>query len=180
MGKQETLNPWWFFLIGGLLYVTLGLLLVVWPALTLLSILWVLGLFLIVDGIIGIIAGIINIFRYKAWGLRILGGILALIIGVLIYRHPGITAEFIFVLVGIYFLIRGAADLFLISDLHVHSGRAISAISGIFGIIIAILLFCSPLLTSLVLIWVIGIFALIDGALLIGLAISVYGKEKSD
>jgi len=176
MEKQENINPWWFFLLGGILYVALGLLLVVWPASTFLAILWVLGLFLIIDGVIGIIVGILNIFRHKAWGLTILGGILALIIGVLIYRHPGITAEFIFVLVGIYFLIRGVANLFLISDLKYYSGKAFSVISGILGIIVAILLFCSPLLTSIALIWIIGLFALIDGALLIGLAISVHGK----
>lgn len=176
MEKQESLNPWWFFLLGGLLYVALGLLLIVWPASTVVAILWVLGLFLIVDGIVGIIAGIVNIFRHKSWGLRILGGILALIIGILIFRHPGVTATTIFVLIGIYFLIRGVADLFLISDLHFSSGKAISIISGIFCIIVAILLFCSPLLTSLALIWVLGLFALIDGALLIGLAMSVHGK----
>lgn len=179
MEKQESLNRWWFFLLGGILYITLGLMLIIWPASTVSSILWVLGLFLIVDGIIGIIAGIINIFRHKSWMLRILGGILAFIVGILIFRHPNITAITIFVLIGIYFLVRGIADLFLISDLHFYTGKVISVISGIFFIIIAICLFFSPLLTSLALIWILGIFALIDGCLLIGLAINTHEKETS-
>lgn len=170
MEKEK--NVWWPILITGILFVLFGLWFIIAPITSVLSILWFLGVFLLVDGVVEIVSGLINIFKHRAWGLKIVSGVLALIVGLLIFEHPAITAEVALMLAGFVFLIRGISDLFLLSDAKYYS-KTLSVISGILGILVAFLLFCAPLFTGVVLVWIIGLYALIVGAISIGLAFSL-------
>lgn len=171
MEKEK--NIWWPILITGILFVLFGLWFIIAPITSVLTVLWFLGLFLLVDGVVEIISGLVNIFKHRAWGLKLVSGVLALIVGLLIFEHPAITAEVALMLAGFVFLIHGISDLFLLSDAKYYYSRTLSVISGILGILVAFLLFCAPLFTGVVLIWIIGLYTLIVGAISIGLAFSI-------
>src|SRR5829696_7360054 len=83
-GRGETL-PWWLVLVEGIVVALFGLLLLVAPGASLFFIVQLLGLYLFIAGILRII-GIFLDSSY--WGLKLIAGILCLIAGLAVLRHP--------------------------------------------------------------------------------------------
>ena len=104
-------------LLAGLLYLVVGLMLVVHPLRGVLTLTFLLGMLFILEGVCKIVASIGN-RAMPRWGSLLLSGILALIIGVIIWNGwPSSAAWAIGLLVGINVLFRGWALIALASAL---------------------------------------------------------------
>jgi uncharacterized membrane protein HdeD (DUF308 family) len=104
-------------LLAGLLYLIVGLMLVAQPLRGVVTLTLLLGILFVLEGICKIIASIGN--RYMpCWGGLCLSGVLALIIGIIIWNGwPSSAAWAIGLLVGINILFRGWALIALASAL---------------------------------------------------------------
>lgn len=104
-------------LLAGLLYLVAGLMLVAHPLRGVVTLTFLLGMLFILEGICKIVASIGN-YDMPRWGSLCLSGILALIIGVIIWNGwPSSAAWAIGLLVGINVLFRGWALIALASVL---------------------------------------------------------------
>ena len=158
-GSGETL-PWWLVLVEGIVVALFGLLLLVAPGASLFFIVQLLGLYLFIAGILRII-GIFLDSSY--WGLKIIAGILCLIAGLAVIRHPlwstvGVPAGLV-IIMGILAMLQGAAGLVV----AFQGGGWGMGILAVVGILLGLVLVINPLIGVAVLPFVLGIFMLIGG-----------------
>jgi uncharacterized membrane protein HdeD (DUF308 family) len=85
---------WWLLLLGGIAAISFGVLAFIWPALTLVTLIFLWGAYAIADGVFALWAAVSGKGGEIAprWWLALIGiaGILA---GLLAFVWPGITAQ---------------------------------------------------------------------------------------
>ncbi len=154
--------PWWLILMGGILNVIVGILLLVNPAKTAIAFAWVLGLYWFVQGIFVLVGMFID---HSAWGWKLLMGVLGILAGIFVLRHPIASAvaipAFLVLLLGIQGLIMGVVSLVMAFKGGGWGAGLLGALSIIFGIIL--ILNWANLATVLTFIWIVAIFAIVGG-----------------
>lgn len=156
--------PWWLLLLGGILNIIVGILLLTNPVKTVVVLVWVLGLYWIIQGIFTLIGMFLD---HSAWGWKLFIGILGILAGIIVLRHPIASAAAIptilVLLLGIQGVIVGIVSLIMAFRGGGWGAGILGAISIVFGIIL-IINFASPGVVA-AFIWVAGIFAIVGGGI---------------
>jgi uncharacterized membrane protein HdeD (DUF308 family) len=152
--------PWWLVLVEGILAAFLGLLLLVAPGATLFFLVQVLGLYLFIAGIFRII-GIFVDSSY--WGWKLLAGVLCIIAGVLVLRHPlwsgALVPTVVVFYIGFLSIFEGGIGIFL----AFRGGGWGIGVLGALGILFGFILVINPLIGVAALPFVLGVFMLVGG-----------------
>ena len=123
--------------------------------------------YLLVDGVLAIIAAVRAEAAHQRWGLLLAEGILNFIMGLFAALVPG-TAVLAFVLImAAWALLTGGLMLAAAFRLRLSRGRAWLALGGVVSFLWGILLAISPLIGAVVLTTWLGIYAMIFGVLLL-------------
>jgi uncharacterized membrane protein HdeD (DUF308 family) len=158
-GRDETL-PWWLVLVEGIVVALLGLLLLGAPGASLYFMVQLLGLYLFIAGIFRIIDIFID---SSSWGLKLLAGVLCLIAGLAVLRHPlwsTIAAPAgLVIIVGFLAMLQGAASLVV----AFQGGGWGMGILSVLGILLGLVLVINPLIGVAALPFILGIFMIIGG-----------------
>jgi uncharacterized membrane protein HdeD (DUF308 family) len=105
------------------------------------------------------------------WWSWLLRGLAAIVFGILAILWPGLTFLVFVAMFAAYALIDGAIHLAASIRAGVGQPRLLLALQGLLGIAVAVLTFVWPGITALALVFLIAAWAIIGGALRIGLAI---------
>lgn len=155
-------SPWWLLLMGGILNVIIGILLLTIPGKTVLALVWVLGLYWLIQGIFILVAMFVD---HSAWGWKLFMGILSILAGIVVMRHPIASAvaipSILVLLLGIQGLIVGIVSLIMAFKGGGWGMGLLGGISIVFGIIL--ILNFANLGTVVAFVWVVAIFALAGG-----------------
>jgi uncharacterized membrane protein HdeD (DUF308 family) len=155
----ETL-PWWVVLVEGIVVALFGLLLLVAPGASLFFMVQLLGLYLFIAGIFRIIGIFLD---PTAWGLKLIAGVLCLIAGLAVLRHPlwgAIAAPAgLVIIVGFLAMLQGAAGLVV----AFQGGGWGMGILSVLGILLGLVLVINPLIGVAALPFILGIVMLIGG-----------------
>lgn len=156
--------PWWLGLMSGILNIIVGILLLTNPGKTTIALVWVLGLFWLIQGIFTLVAMFED---HSAWGWKLFMGIIGILAGIVVMRHPiasAVTVPMILVLIlGIQGLITGVISLILAFKGGGWGAGILGALSIIFGIIL--IMNYASLVAVVTLVWVVAIFALVGGVI---------------
>lgn len=118
------------------------------------------------DGLFALIAGI----GARRW-LMALEGLAGLILGVLTFVWPGITALVLLYFIAMWSIITGVFEIAMAVQLRkVIANEWMLILSGILSLILGFVLIVYPGAGALSLIWLIGAYALIFGIVTLGLA----------
>lgn len=104
------------------------------------------------------------------WGW-VLRGVAGIVFGILAFAWPGITVASLVILFGAYAMVDGILHVIAAFRGTLPIPRWLLAFQGIAGIIAGLFAFFVPLATALALTILIGAWALVTGALKLGLAI---------
>jgi uncharacterized membrane protein HdeD (DUF308 family) len=166
---------WWAALIQGIIAIGFGLYTIFNPGQSPTTLVKLLGIFVIIDGIIDIIAAFVERKQLPRWGSQLLAGIFVIIAGFAVIGLSeyiaGITLAILIYIVAIAFLISGIYSI--IKSLHLRSETGVDwskLFIGALKIIFALILFTQTKASATVLIWLVGIFLLLLGAGLVFLA----------
>ena len=96
---------WWLFVLLGAVCLITGILAMVWPGITLLTLGILLGIYLIVSAILEIIDAIVGEPGGRA--LSAILGIVSLIAGLICIRRPGESLLAIVIVAGVYLIAEG-------------------------------------------------------------------------
>jgi uncharacterized membrane protein HdeD (DUF308 family) len=171
MLHKLTDNRLWLF-IRGVAAIIFGFLAFTWPAPTLLAMVILIGAYALVDGISALVLmrrGPEERHRHD-W-LVIASAIAAIVVGVLTFIWPGITAVALLTLFATWSIVRGVFELTAAIRLHKEIRHEwLLGIAGALSIIVGVWLFTQPALGLLAMTWMIGFYAVALGVLYIGLA----------
>jgi uncharacterized membrane protein HdeD (DUF308 family) len=110
-------EQWGLLILEGIVDLAAGILAVVWPAITLVALVWIVAIWAIVSGALMLGAAFILNIDYGRWWLA-LGGIASLIFGILLIIEPFIGAVVLTLWIGAYALIFGVFLLVLAYQLN--------------------------------------------------------------
>ena len=129
-------SVWWLLSLLGLLSVAAGVVILFKPGDSLETLAVIAGVFLLIDGILELVSSLGRATANR--GLTALLGVLTLIVGVLLVRHPIQGAAAVALLIGLWLLTIGVVRLFSAFETHEHRGwnAAIAIIDILAGIVI--------------------------------------------
>lgn len=163
---NESRSPGWKRAVAiglGVLAIILSILVFVHPGITIVSIIYILGIILIIVGIEKIISGIFiaNKSRWGAVGL----GVLALIFGSIAVAAPVSTAVFVLIMLGIGLLFAGISHIVYGVGSSQSPGwaRGFSIGAGALAIALSFLVMVSPFAGAVFVSLILGIALLIIG-----------------
>ncbi len=159
---QTARQYWWVLLLRGVLAVLFGLVALLFPGLALLSLIYIFAFYTIVDGITAVYVALQERGTHARWGWLLIEGVLGIIAGVVALIYPGETALVLLYLIAAWALVTGIMEL--IAAFTVRGTFAWGlALGGVISILLAILLFTRPGAGILSLLWVVGIYGIIFG-----------------
>ncbi len=161
---------WWVLLLRGIALVLIGLYALFTPALTVAAFVQVLAFFAIFDGVLAVLASIMGGVESRGWLFA--RGMLCIILGVFVaaYAIPvGVfTATVIAVVIAIQIVASGILEIMVgINHRKEMEGEGWLIFGGILSIIMGSLLLASPIFAALMMIRIMGVFAILFGGILI-------------
>jgi uncharacterized membrane protein HdeD (DUF308 family) len=108
---------WGLLILEGIVDLAAGLVAVLWPAITLVALIWIIAVWAIVSGALMLGAAFTLNLDHGRWWLA-LGGIASIIFGILLVIEPLIGAVVLTMWIGAYALVFGIFLLILAFQLH--------------------------------------------------------------
>ena len=166
-------DNWWLLLLRGIAAILFGVLALVWPGVTLITLTFMWGAYALVDGAVSLWAAIVGKGGGLAprWWLAVVGvaGILA---GLVAFLSPGITALVLLTFIAGWAIVIGVFEIVGAVRLRKEiEGEWLLALSGVLAILFGVALIAVPGAGLLSLVWLIGAFAIVAGVSYIGLAL---------
>ena len=166
------LRRWWVVLIRGLMAIALGVLAILWPAITLFTVLFVFGAFTVGDGVMALWLGFTARREGKVWGEMIALGILSIIVGAIAALWPAAMAEVLVYLIGFFAILRGLFEIAAAIQLRkVIEDEWVLIVGGVMSLLIGVILVAFPGEGALAMVLLIGAFMLFVGSMQVALAL---------
>jgi uncharacterized membrane protein HdeD (DUF308 family) len=156
---------------GGL-GILLGVLILVWPGLTLLTLVTLVSIWLLLLGVMSVVEGVRDVrLGGLGWIATILLGVLELGVGAYLVQRPGLTTLSIITLIGLVFFVQGLVYLINAFTTRVATGgqRMLSVLFAILSFVAGVWLWRYPFHGSLAFVWLVGLYAIASGALMIAM-----------
>ncbi len=165
---------WWAFIARGVLAVVFGVMVFVWPGITVTALIIVFGIYVFVNGVFLLVKAIGGWKARDDRWLLLFEGLLGIGIGIITFFAPGVTAIGLLFYIAAWSLTTGILEIVGAIRLRKEiQGEVWWILSGIVSILFAVLLMIFPGAGILGLIWLLGVYAIVFGVLLIALGIRI-------
>lgn len=172
MDAQAMKPMWEALVVRGVAGVLFGIAAVFWPGLTLVTLVYIFSIYVLVSGVVGIVQSILDMTRGRSWFLPLIIGIVELGVGLYLVRHPSVTFATFILLAGLLFIARGIFEVVMaLTDEELATSKLLLIIGGVLSALVGIILLMQPEAGGVAFVWVIGLYALISGPILIALGI---------
>jgi uncharacterized membrane protein HdeD (DUF308 family) len=161
---------WWLLALRGLLTIIFGLVTILWPEWSLDILAMIFGAYMLVDGLFALGAMLTGRARGENWPAFLLEGLTGIIIGVLALLHPVVLVVALVYLVAAWAVLTGVLQIVEAVRLRRYiEGEFWLIFSALVSIVLGVLLAIMPGAGVLALGWILGIYALVAGILMVGL-----------
>ncbi|MBX3055248.1 MAG: HdeD family acid-resistance protein [Anaerolineae bacterium] len=161
-------QKWWAVALRGVLAIVFGILALAFPGSTLVSLALLFGAYVFVSGVFSIVAAFGSRRRDAVW--YVLDGILGIAVGVATFFYPGITAQALVFLIGLWAILTGIFEVIAGFELPLKRDWLLTIAGGV-SIIFGVLVFAYPASGALAVVWMIGIYALVHGVTMLAFGI---------
>ena len=166
---------WWALALRGLVAVLFGLLTFVLPGITLVTLVLLFGAYALVDGIFNLIA----FFRVAShqWALLI-EGVIGIIAGIVTFALPSITAIVLLYVIAFWAIFTGVFEI--IAGIRLRkaiTNEWLLLVTGVLSLLFGVLILFAPGAGALAIVLWIGAYALVFGVFLLALAFRLRGHR---
>jgi len=169
------IRSWWVPALRGIVAILFGLLALAWPGLTLLSQVGLFAAFALIAGIASVAGAIRHRRTEDDWWMALLLGLVS--IGAIALFAPVLTALVLVLLIGANALVTGVLDILAAVRLRkTIQGEWLLGLSGLASIVFGAIVFFFPGAGALALVWLVSVYALVTGALLLTLALRMRSR----
>lgn len=170
--RQFIASYWWVLTLRGIAALLFGIAAVFWPAITLVTLVYLFSAFILVSGIAEVIHGIGSIRHRGTWFLSLLIGVLQIGVGVYLIRHPLVSFATLILLIGFTLIVRGVIEgVAAFTDDSSVSMRTLVMIGAVISVLAGIVVLFQPASAGVAFVWILGLYALITGPLLIAMSL---------
>ncbi|MFC4531267.1 HdeD family acid-resistance protein [Sphaerisporangium dianthi] len=166
--RAETGHHWWVQVVRGACAILFGILAVVWPLITLLTLVVLFGAYAIISGAFALFGAFRGAHPRQSRLWLAISGVLGIVAGLIAWVWPGITALALLILIAAYAVVIGVAEIVAaVARRKAGDTDWTYLASGVLAVAFGILLFVWPASGALALTWLIGLFAVLYGATLL-------------
>jgi uncharacterized membrane protein HdeD (DUF308 family) len=170
-------SKWWLLTIRGIATILAGMAFVFWPGLTLVTLVYLFGAYILVNGVISLLDGLLGIGRVKSshWVLVMLSGAVQLGVGIYLVRHPLVTFATLVLLIGLSLITLAVFEtVAALAEKNVSiTERTLSIIGSLAALLAGVFVLTQPAASGVAFVWILGVFALISGPIAIALSLDV-------
>jgi uncharacterized membrane protein HdeD (DUF308 family) len=172
--SQVTKMRWWLGL-NGLFAVVVGVMILVWPSISLYALTLLFGAYALVSGIVSFFDAFTSEMKSER-GWLIVTGLLGIAVGIMVLAWPSISALALLYVIGVYAVALGVITIAGAFWLPVNGGdTALMILSGLVSIVFGIVIFARPGAGALVTLALIAAFMLVTGVS--QLVVAIGGKR---
>jgi uncharacterized membrane protein HdeD (DUF308 family) len=165
----------WALGISGVLSVAFGVVILIWPGISLYAMVILFGAFSLANGIVNLATAISGRIK-QGRGWLAVAGLLGIAVGVVVFLWTGMSALGLLYVIGVYAVLLGLITIAGAFSLPFEVGdRALFVLTGLVSILFGIVMFAKPGDGALVLLALIAAFALVTGVS--ELVVAIGGKR---
>jgi uncharacterized membrane protein HdeD (DUF308 family) len=173
---DDLARHWWVVGLRGLAAVVFGILAIIWPGMTLAVLILLFGAYALVDGVLDIFAAFRGGASHRI--LLLIEGIVGILAGLAAFFWPALTALVLLYIIAFWAIVTGVLEI--ISAIRLR--RVINnewglIIGGVLSVLFGIVLLAAPGTGALAVVFVIGVYAIIFGIALLALAWRLRGHS---
>ncbi len=162
---------WWLVLLRGLAAIVFGILAWANPGLTLITLVLFWGAYALVDGVAALIGGWQTKDSGKPMWQVVLVGIVGIAAGIFTFVQPGVTAVALLILIAAWAIVNGVFEIAAAIRLRKEiENEWLLILSGVLSVVFGIFMIANPGAGAMAVLWLIGVFAIAYGALLVMLS----------
>jgi uncharacterized membrane protein HdeD (DUF308 family) len=164
-------KSWRSLALRGVISLVFGILAALWPGITLLWLLIMFAAYALIQGVVSAVAAFQSRKTHHDWWLMLLWGVVGIGAGVTALMLPDLTAVVLVLVIGATALASGIVDIAMAIRLRktIH-GEGFLILNGIISIAFGAFVFFFPGAGALALVWMIAMYAIVSGLLLLALA----------
>jgi uncharacterized membrane protein HdeD (DUF308 family) len=165
----------WAIGMNGALSVALGVVIIVWPGISLYSLVIVFGAYALARGILGLVMAIAN-SDMDGRGWLVASSLAGIAVGVIVFADTGMSALALLYVIGAYAIVLGIAAVSAAFVLPLSGGdSALLGLTGVLSVAFGIVMFAKPGDGALAVLALIAAYAIIIG--LSELIVAIGGKR---
>jgi uncharacterized membrane protein HdeD (DUF308 family) len=165
---------WWLVLLRGIAAIAFGVLALVWPGVTLITLTLFWGAYAFIDGVTALWSGWQAKDGGKPWWQFVLIGLLGIAAGVFTFLSPAFTAIALLTLIAAWAIVTGVFEILAAIRLRKEiDNEWLLILSGLLSVAFGVLMIARPGAGALAVLWLISAFSIAFGVLLVGLAFSL-------
>jgi len=167
-GTVEIARWWWSFIIRGIVAVAFGVLAFISPVWGIAVLVALFGVWALIDGVTGVLAGFRSRGNDRSWWLSILEGIIGIVAGVLALLFPVFAAGALVLIIAAWAIVTGVFEIVAAIRLREQiRGEFWLGLAGVASILYGVVIYLFPGAGALSIVWLIGGFAIAFGAFLL-------------
>jgi len=179
MTGQIENRTWEGLILRGVIAILFGAAMFARPASAVTGLVYLFGVFALIDGVFALVAGGHVAQMRGRWWPMFVAGILGIIVAVVAFARPGVTALGLVAYVSVWAILTGLAEVVAAYRLRrIIPGEWMLGFAGLMSVGFGILIAARPGAGMLSVVWLIAAFAVIFGALEIWLGFRLRGAER--
>lgn len=164
-------NNWKLIAARGLLGLLVGIVALWAPLSTMTAIVWIFGAYALLDGVTSLVS-VASGRGARPWWMLAAEGLVGVAAGIIAFLWPGITALALVYLVAVWAVGTGLLEVVAAVRLReMIRGEWLLGLSGMLSIGLGVLLALEPGVGAVVLVWWLGLYAIVFGGLLVALSL---------
>src|SRR4030095_9714382 len=172
-------SKWWALVLRGIAAIIFGLFAFFLPGITVGVLIILFAAYALVDGVFSIAAAINRTDRSGHWGAMLLRGILGILASIAAMAYPGMTALVLLYLIAAWAIVTGILEISAAIRLRkVITGEWMLVVAGILSILFALGVAVFPAPGILAVVWLIGTYAVLFGAVMVALGLSLRARGR--
>lgn len=173
--NETLLKSWWMLAVRGVIAILFGVLAAILPGLTLLWLAILFATYALLGGAVWVFGAVRNRANDTYWWLLLLLGMVSIGAGVVAASNPALTSLVLILLIGANALITGVLDVVVAIRMRRYlRSEVLFVLSGVASILFGLVVFLFPAgAGALALVWLISMYAVVSGILLLGAAYQV-------
>ncbi len=163
---------WWMTLLLGVIWILFGIAIFLQPAISLVTLTLLFGALVFADGVGNLITGFGGRKENEHWWVLVLAGVAGIVVGVLTFLNPAITGLVLLFYIAIWAIVAGLLKIVAAIRLRNEiTGEVWLGLAGVLSIAFGVMVIARPGAGALAILWLIGGYAIVFGAILIALAL---------
>ncbi|MCE5217097.1 HdeD family acid-resistance protein [bacterium] len=170
---------WWVLLLRGLVAIAFGVLAWLQPGISLAALVLLFGAYALADGLLSIAIALAGRRQDDNWWLLLIEGLLGVLVGILAFAAPAAMGLAILFCIAAWAILTGFLKVVVAIALRKETtGEWRLIVAGVVSVLFGAILMAQPSASAIALLWVIALYAVLFGLLLVLLAFKVRGLGR--